>query len=157
MALTSIFVVASRADSADPDADPTRWPSLETKNFTTLEVALLHFAITGEDASTLAQPARSVTNPFTKKATQVTVGAVYGDAFACLEDLEEAWVHELPEALVAEIATANDLPAIVERWNAYESLRPASLKGLTAILEELQRLARLARAGKKSLVLFTSL
>jgi hypothetical protein len=157
--ILSDFIVAdpSQAGSIGASVDRGPWPALQSKGFTVLEVGLLHFALTGEDAAAHVNPRRFVRNPFTKKDQPVTVLGAYVDAFRRLEEGEGWWVHELPASLVAEVANANDLGAVAEKWAAFEELRGADRDHLAELLVELQRLARLARAQRESLLLWTSL
>lgn len=159
MGILSDFVVADRSEAAAV-ADAVRrdrWPSLEAKGFTNLQVGLLHFALTGADPNVPVSPPRFVKNPFTKKDMPVTVGTAYLDGFALLQDSGEAWVHEVPVSLVTELADAASLKEAAARWAGSEELRGAYPADLEAILIQLQRLARLALEQEKSLFLWTSL
>ena len=159
MGILSDFVVADRSEAAAV-ADTVRrdrWPSLELKGFTHLEVGLLHFALTGADPDVPVSPPRFVKNPFTKREMPVTVGTAYVDGFTRLQDRGEAWVYEVPLSLVAELADTASPKEVAIRWAASEELRGARPADLEAILIQLQRLARLAIEQNKSLLLWTSL
>lgn len=157
--ILSDFCVADRSEAAAIAAttERTRWPSLESKGFTQLEVGLLHFALTGEDPNAPVSPPRFVKSPFSGKELPVVASVAYLDAFTCLDDREEAWVHEVPPSLVQEIAEAPELEGVAARWAENEELEGVEVGDLVDLLVELQRLARLARARGKSLLLWTSL
>lgn len=158
MGILSDFLVAdpSEANEVQGTADHRRWPVQQSNGFTVLEVAWLHFAITGEDADAAAIPRRVVTNPFTKREQVVSALAQYSD-FPCLADTGESWLHRLPDGLVDELADLTDLSSVAERWASCEELQGAESATLANVLVELQRLARLARSSKKALLLWTSL
>jgi hypothetical protein len=158
MGILSDFVVAdpSEAKVVAGAGDRRRWPVLQSNGFTVLEVAWLHFLITGEDADAPASPPKVVQNPFTKREQVVSALVQYSD-FPCLADTGETWLHQLPNGLVDELAKATDLPLIADRWASCEELRGAKPEILAGILMDLQRLARLARSSKKALLLWTSL
>jgi hypothetical protein len=158
MGILSDFVVADPSDAAAVAAGPdrSRWPCVQSGDFTVLEVAWLHFLITGEDADAPASPRQVVLNPFTKREVVVSALTQYAD-FPCLVDEGESWVHQLPEGLVDELAGASDLPSIAKRWASCEELQGADADSLTAVLEDIQRMARLARSSGKALLLWTSL
>ncbi|HEY2516149.1 MAG TPA: hypothetical protein VGI39_35000 [Polyangiaceae bacterium] len=159
MGILSDFVVADRSEAAAV-ADAVRrdrWPSLQSKGFTLLELGLLHFALTGTDPDVPVSPPEFVKNPFTKTEMPVTVGTAYLDEFTCLQDRGESWVHEVPGPLVAELGNAASLKEAATRWARNEELRGASTADLEVVLVQLQRLARLALEQKKSLLLWTSL
>jgi len=136
--MPSEFIVADRSEVASitSSEDRKRWPMLESSGFTALEVALLHFAITGADSAFLG---------------------AYVDTFPCLDDSEDHWLHEVPASLVEELAGAGDLQAVAAKWAAFEELDGATAESLAGVLVELQGLARLARRERKSLLLWTSL
>ena len=159
MGILSDFIVADPTDAGAIDAatDRARWPTYQSKGFTQLEVAYLHFLLAGADPHAPTSPPKVVVNPFTKREATVSVLVAYLDEFTCLLQTEGSWVHRLPEALVAEIATATNLASIAEAWAGCEELHGAEPKSLRDVLIELQRLARLAKAEKKSLLLWTSL
>lgn len=159
MGLLSDFVVAHASDAvAIADAvDRARWPSLQSKGFTQLEVGLLHFVLTGEDPDAPVRPPKLVKNPFTGKDLPLTVSTAYLDGFACLVDRGEAWVHELPASLVEELAEEWDPAAVASAWAQFEELEGAGVVDLERVVVELRRLARLARSERKSLLLRTSL
>ena len=158
MGILSDFLVAdpSEANAVEGSADHQRWPVLQSNGFTVLEVAWLHFVITGEDGDAPAVPRRVVSNPFTKREQVVSALAQYSD-FPCLVDTGESWLHRLPDGLVDELADATDLSSIAERWASCEELQGAESATLASVLAELQRLARMARSSKKALLLWTSL
>lgn len=158
MGILSDFIVAdpSEAASIGANVDRGRWPTLQSKGFTVLEVALLHFAVTGEDAEAHVKPVRLVWNRFSKKDQPVTVLGDYINGFRCLAEGEGWWVHEVPSAMVDEVANAKDLRAVAGKWSAFEELLGADRDSLAEVLIELQRLSRLA-GGQKSLLLWTSL
>jgi hypothetical protein len=132
------FLVADRSEvgAIASSENRKRWPVVESSDFTALEVALLHFAITGEDHALLT---------------------AYVDTFPCLDDSEDHWLHEVPASLVDELARASDLPAVAAKWAAFEELDGATPDTLARVLVELQGLARLATRERKSLLLWTSL
>jgi hypothetical protein len=159
MGIISDFVVAdaSEATTIGANADHGRWPSHPSSGLTHLEVGLLHFAITGEDPNAPVSPPRFIKNPFTGKELPVSVVGAYLKQFACLDDQGESWVYEIPESLVEELGRATDLRAVASRWAANEELRGADDDVLTQLLEQIQQLARLARAQRKALLLWYSL
>jgi len=158
MSLLSDFVVADPSQAHAIGVSSERpWPTLQSKGFTVLEVALLHFALTDEDAEAHVNPRRFVRNAFTKKDQPVTAFAAYLEGFRCLDQSEGWWVHELPAPLVEEVASADNLRAVAGKWAAFEELQGAEADHLAELLAELQRLARLASAQGKSLLLWTSL
>lgn len=158
MGILSDFVVAHAAEAEAIAATPkrTRWPAFESKGFTVIEVAWLHFLITGEEADAPASPPRIVRNPFTGRDQHVSAFDCYAD-FKCLIDNGESWVHEIPASLVDELAGASDLANIAERWTACEEMAGSTSSDLVAVLVELQRLALVARKEGKALLLWTSL
>jgi hypothetical protein len=137
-------------------SENARWPVLQSTGFTVLEVAWLHFLITGEDANAPASPRQVVRNPFTKRDDVVSALGQYSD-FPCLADTGGAWLHQLPDGLVDDLAGATNLPSVAQRWASCEELRGAEPSTLTDVLTALQGLARLARSTKKALLLWTSL
>jgi hypothetical protein len=159
MGLLSDFVVADRseAEAVATTLDRKRWPSLQSKGFTPLEVGFLHFVLTGEDPHAAVSPPRFVKDPATGEELPIPVCVAYIDNFTCLDDRVEAWVHELPASLVGELADASGLDAAAARWAEFEELEGADPEDLGAVLVDLQRLARLAREQKKTLLLWTSL
>jgi hypothetical protein len=158
MGILSDFVVAdaSDADAIAANPDRRRWPAFQSKGFTPLEVAWLHFLITGQDAHAPATPRKVVTNPFTRQQQVVSALGSYSD-FKCLLDAGESWVHIVPEALVRELANATQLAAVAERWAECEEMQGADPGVLNGVLVALQRLARVALAQGKPLLLWTSL
>lgn len=123
MGVLSDFVVADRSEAtAVADTDRKRWPSLQSKGFTQLEIGLLHFALTGEDPDAPLSPPKFVKNQFTGKELPVTVGTAYLDGFLCHDDRGEAWVHEVPPSLVGELAEASGLDAVAAKWAEFEEL-----------------------------------
>jgi hypothetical protein len=136
--MLSDFVVADRSEAGAiaRSADHQSWPSFRSGDCTVFELGLLHFALTGEDTVTLS---------------------AYVDTFACLDDSDDWWLHELPASFVEELAGAGDLKAIAARWASFEELDGAPADSLADLLVELQRLSRLARQERKSLLLWTSL
>jgi hypothetical protein len=80
----------------------------------------------------------------------------YSD-FQRLLDAGESWVHVVPEALVGELANATRLATVAERWAECEEMQGAVPGVLNGVLVELQRLARVAMAEGKPLLLRTSL
>jgi hypothetical protein len=159
MGILSDFVVADRAEAAAvaTTVDRKRWPCLQSKGITILEVGLLHFALTGEDPRAPVSPPQFVKNPFTGKELAVSVGTAYLDQFTCLEDHGEAWVHEVPASLVGELADVASVDGIAARWVEFEELENVPPKAVRATLVELRRLAQLARGQEKTLLLWTSL
>jgi hypothetical protein len=159
MGILSDFVVADapEATAIGAKAGHGRWPSHRSSGLTHLEVGLLHFAITGEDPSAPVSPPRFIKNPFTGEELPEMVVTAYLDRFACLDDRGESWVYEIPESLVEELGRATDLRAVASRWAANEELRGADDDVLTHLLEQIQHLARLARAQRKALLLWYSL
>jgi hypothetical protein len=159
MGILSDFVVADRseAESVAATLDRSRWPLLRSKGFTPLEVGLLHFALTGEDASAPVSPPKFAKNPFTGKETPLSVSIAYLDNFPCLHDGGEAWVYEVPASLVCELANASGVDAVAANWAAFEELERADPEDLKAVIIELGRLAGLAREQRKSLLLWISL
>jgi hypothetical protein len=159
MGILSDFIVAdpSQARSIGAGVDRRGWPTIQSKGLTVLEAGLLHFALVGQDAAAQVSPSRFVRNPFTKKEQPVTVLRAYIEGFRCLEENDLGLVHELPASLVEEVANADDLRGVAERWAAFEELRGAGCDYLAEFLVELQALARLARTQGTSLLLWTSL
>jgi hypothetical protein len=159
MGILSDLVVADRAEAAAIGASVGResWPSLESKGFTVLEVGLLHFVLTGQDPDAPANPPTSVKSRFDGKEHPVTLGSKYTADFECLYDHRESWVHEVPASLVDELAKATRLKEVASKWAEFEELEGGDPEDLAGVLAELQRLARLARAQEKSLLLWTSL
>jgi hypothetical protein len=158
MGILSDFVVADRsdADAIASSTDRKRWAAFEAGDFTPLEVAWLHFVITGEDADAPASPREVVTSRFTGE--QIVVSAlVRYSSFECLVDRGGSWVHVVPDGLVAELADMTQLEAVAERWLECEEMQGAELGVLNGVLVELQGLARVALAAKKPLLLWTSL
>jgi hypothetical protein len=159
MGILSDFVVADRSEASAVGGDVARdsWPNFPSTGFTTLEVGLLYFALTGRDARAPVSPPEFVKNPYTGKMLPVSVGVAYLEEFTCLDDGGESWVHEVPASLVEELVRATDLEAVASRWVQYEELRDADSNILADLLTEVQGLARLAKEQGKSLLLATSL
>ncbi|MGH7281135.1 MAG: hypothetical protein ACRELY_06405 [Polyangiaceae bacterium] len=100
MGLLSDFLVADRTDAnaiAD-NRESDRWTKLELTGFTSLEVSLLHFAITGDDADAPVSPSRFVDVGEGQKI-EITTSMAYDETFDLLVDGGEAWVWEIPSAL----------------------------------------------------------
>jgi hypothetical protein len=100
-------------------------------------------------------PPRFVKNPFTGKELPVSVGTAYLDEFTCLHDRGESWVFEIPPGLVQELGDASQLEGVAAKWAQYEELQGAGPEVLLGVLVDLQRLAQLARAQNRSLLLWT--
>lgn len=157
MGILSDFVVADRAEAEAiaTTHDRTRWPLYRTKGITPLELAQLHFAITGADGN--AATGRSAVNPFTGARTPMRATTAFVATFECVLDEGESWIHVVPEELVAELARVEDVDALVDVWGRSEALSRAEPGSLVEVVSELRRLARQARAERKPLLLWFSL
>ena len=159
MGILTDFVMAdvSEANAVASAVDRGKWPTVSSGRLTTLEVARLHFVMTGEDPDAPASPPQTVRNPFTKAEVPVTIFMQYMSTFTTLVDGGEFWVHQLPASLVGEIAQASDLPSIAERWAACDEMEGAEAGYLSDLLSQLRDLARRAQSSEKALLLWFSL
>jgi hypothetical protein len=160
MAIVTDYVVALEIESEDVagvKAPTRRWPGHRAKGILPLDLAWLHFAVTGEDPHAKTAKPRFVHNPFNDRDEWRAFEAVAELAeFDGLTEEDSPWVYEVPRKLVDELARLEHLGDVAKRWS---ELREASggPKELEHTLLELRKLARLAKAERKSLLLRVAL
>lgn len=160
MAMVTDYVVALEIEAegvAKAKAPTRRWPGFRAKGILPLDLSWLHFALTGDDPHAKQAKPRYVHNPFTDKDEWRAFEAVAELAeFDCLTEEDAPWVYEVPRKILDELARLDHIGEVAAKWAA---LREAS--GTPAELEralvELRKLARLAKAEHKSLLLRVAL
>jgi hypothetical protein len=156
MAIVTDYVVALEVEAEDVAASksPTRrWPGYRARGVLPLDLAWLHYAITGENPHAKTAKPRYVHNPFTDKDEWRAFEAVAELAeFDCLTEEDAPWVYEVPRKILDELARLDHVGDAAEKWSKLRETS-APVPELERTLVELRKLARLANAEHKSLLL----
>lgn len=159
MGILADFLVADPSEAAAIDAatDRTRWHVYQSKGFTGVELAQIHFMIRGLDPDAEVVPRRTVRNRFTNKEQAITEFDDYFGRFELVHQTEGTWIQRLPDDLAADLADLADEQAVAEAWAECEELEGAEPDVLVEVLRALRTLSRRARNEGKALLLWTSL